>query len=312
MNESNILSLKEKRALNTQAFCENLHCGTGLTIAKLENANSFIVYQCEYKSNEYIYNWTTEDILNMSQSEFIEKLRAGVATIPENHDYKVYPSCKALRGECINNGNLDVVRVNVSSACNIKCKFCDIKSLKPIFPKEKELYFDILNKLQNAHLKYLQLTGDGEPFIYKKETLEFIKTLTTDTCKILVIFTNNTLLDKEDIELIHNVALKTGIKMQIMCSCSAITPETYRTVHCNDNFDKVVENIKLISKYDMLQNINFVIMPDNLHELEFYKQFWLEQGIDKTAATIIHDYCYPGATKFVYDSPEYKRFIENS
>jgi len=31
-----------------------------------------------------------------------------------------------------------------------------------------------------------------------------------------------------------------------------------------------------------LAGINFVIQPDNLHELEFYKEFWQKQNVNTT------------------------------
>lgn len=296
------------------ATCENHHCGYGLTISKKENENKYIVFQCEYKSDEIIYEWDMDDIFNMSNEEFINKMRSGSELILPNHDESIYKFCKSVSDKCRIDGPLNVIRVNTSSGCNIKCKFCNIRSLKPIYLREKELYFNILEKIRSTkpNLDYLQLTGDGEPFIYKEETLKYIESLTADVCKILVIFSNCTLLDKDDITRIYQAVTKAGIKCQIMCSCSGITSETYEKNHGNNKFDKVVENIKLINEYNLLQNVNFVITPDNLHELEFYKQFWHEKGVTKTSATVIHDYCWPGATKFVYDSAEYKRFIENS
>lgn len=303
---------KERSAYIMPHKCENSACGFGLTINKAENEHKYKVFHCEFKSEESIINdLLAEDIINMSADEFIKMLREASKAVPPNHSKAVFKRCKSKLQECNFSGPLQVVRVNTSTACNIKCKFCDITSAKPIYPEEKLLYFNILEKLRDGkpHLNYLQLTGDGEPFVYKKDTLDYIATLNPDVCKRFVIFTNCTLLNPEDIEFIYNMQEKNKIKVQIMCSCSAITPETYKEIHRNDNFYKVVENIKLINKYDMLQNINFVITPDNLHELSMYKQFWLENGVEKISATVIHDYCWPGATKFVYDSNEYKQFI---
>ena len=307
------ISDKEREAFEaTTSPCENLFCEHGVTICKKCNEHKYVAYQCEFKSEEYIYEWTADEIINMPAKEFIDLIRKGSESLPKNHDFKVYKYCKSDGNVCYSNGPLDVIRVNTCSACNIKCKFCDIPSMKPVYPEEKEIYFNIISKIIEVkpHLIYLQLTGDGEPFIFKKDTLEFMKTLTPDVCEKLVIFSNCTLLNPEDIELMYEYSKMTGVKNQIMCSCSAITPETYKIMHNNDNFFKVVENIKLINKYDMLQNVNFVITPDNLHELCMYKQFWHEQGVLKTSSTVVHDYCLPGAAKAVYESAEYKRFIE--
>lgn len=317
MNDKNNLignsTNKEREAFEaTTSPCENLFCEHGVTICKKCNDHKYVAYQCEFKSEEYIYEWTADEIINMSAEKFVNMIRTASETLPKNHDYNVYKFCKSNSKKCYTNGPLNVIRVNTSTACNIKCKFCDIPSMKPVYPEDKELYFNILSKIveNKPHLKYLQLTGDGEPFIYKKETLEFIQTLNTEVCGKLVIFSNCTLLNPEDIELMYNFSQVSGVKIQIMCSCSAITPETYKKVHNNNNFYKVIENIKLINKYNMLQNVNFVITPDNLHELCMYKQFWNENNIIKTSSTVVHDYCWPGATKMVYESAEYKQFIE--
>lgn len=310
-SQAALISEKEKRAFEAKAICENLNDGSGITISRKENSDDYIVFQCEYKSDSYLYKWTEDDIYKMSADELKTKLHtASEMEPPANFDRRVFSYCKSIHNQCIPNGPLSILSISMTTACNAKCKFCDIKSLKPVKKNEKELYFDILNKIKGIGVNSLLLTSDGEPFFYKKETLDYIDTLKSDTCKTLIIYTNATLINKDDIKHIYDATTRNGIKCRIMCSCSAITPETYKLVHGTDNFYKVVENIKYINELGLLQNINYVIIPENLHELEFYKQFWHEQGVMKTSSTVVHDYCCKGAAKIVYESAEYRRFIE--
>lgn len=275
------------------------------------NENIISVIRCCHRTDEPIYQWTADDILSMTKQEFMKKIFDGYNIIPDNHDYNTYFYCKTKEKQCIwNDEYLDTISVATSVLCNIKCKMCDIISHKKVFPIDKVVYFDILNKIKGYKLKTIELTSEGEPFIYKEDTIKYIESLTLNDCKELEIMSNLTLLTEEDIIRIYTAVAASGIKVKFLCSCSGITEETYKEIHKNDKFNQVVKNIQLICRLNMLNCINFVVMPDNLHELEFFKQFWLDHNVPEyyCSDTLIVDYNYPGATKYVQESLEYRKY----
>lgn len=292
--------------------CQNAN--QELTINKCDdvNENLYSVFRCGHKKLEPIYTWSANDILSMTSDEFMQKMYSGFKILPPNHDFKTYYYCKTDSDVCEWSGELDTVSVAISALCNIKCKMCDIISHKKIDAIDKIVYFDVLYKLKGHGLKVIRLTTEGEPFVYKEETFKYLETLTHNDCETVDIFTNTVLLTQDDIDRLYRIKCTNGIDIKILCSCSGITPETYSIVHNNNKFETVEKNIRLINSYGMLNCVNFVIMPDNLHELEFYRQFWTERGLSlyQITACVLSDYCYPGAAEKVLKSYEYKRYLE--
>lgn len=294
--------------------CENGTNELRLIKKNLTDKHEYAVIHCCHRVWEELYVFSEDELLNISKSDFMNKLYECYNLIPQNHDYNTYYYCKTHEKQCIwNDEKLEVVSVSTSPRCNISCRFCDIKSHKSVSKNDKAIYFTILNMLKNNNLKQIELTSEGEPFIYKEDTLQYIENLTTNDCKRLEIMSNLTLLTEEDILRIYTASLSNDIEIKILASCSGITNETYKLHHNNDNFERVVNNIKLINSLDMLNCINFVITPENLHELDFFKQFWGEKGVKsyKCTATVLVDYCYPvkNATEIVLKSKEYNNYI---
>lgn len=252
-------------------------------------------------------------LYNLSKEEFKNLLLSAYTKIPENHRYETDFYCQANANCCVyNDRSLKFVAVDIFRYCNIHCPMCYIsKTQFMTFDENKKLYFFILNNLKGLDLDTIQLTGIGEPFMLKKETIEWLSSLNINDVKNIFIITNTTLLELDDIIKLSEISKNTGVKINIMSSCSAITEDIYKIVHNNHNFNKVIENICNLNKYGLLQFINFVIQPENLHELEFYKQFWSELGIDTKKCLsniIVGDY---NTSIKIKNSEEYKNFLQN-
>ena len=254
-----------------------------------------------------------DSLYKLTKDEFKNLLFSAYAKIPENHKYETEFYCQTKAKRCIYNElTLKFVAVDIFRYCNIHCPMCHVsKTQFMTFEENKKLYFFILNNLKELQLDTIQLTGIGEPFMLKADTFNWLSTLTKNDTKNILIITNTTLLNIDDIIKMYEISKNTGIKINVMSSCSAITEETYKLVHNNNNFNKVVENICNLNKYGLLEFINFVIQPVNLHELEFYKQFWSEKGIDTKKCLgniIVGDY---DTSIKIENSNEYKSFLQN-
>lgn len=271
--------------------------------------------RCCYKYHEITKLYNITDVIN--NNNFIDDVLAAAPIIPKNHDYTIYPHfCKTNETQCdYSNDEITSIEVATSYTCNLNCIMCGFRNFtKDIdLSSDKELYFHILNNIKGHHLETLTLTTEGEPFFYKKETLEYLKSLTLNDTKNVFIISNLTLLNEADIDLLKDINDK-GVKINIMASVDAITAETYKKIRRNDNFNKVIDNVKLLNKYGLLNSINYVIMIENLHELDFLYDFYKNINIDKT---MINYLVFNGEEteeirnkiNYIINSPEYKRFI---
>ena len=190
--------------------------------------------------------------------------------------YKIQPTsnpiCNGLK-ECKKVEKISNLSVNVPG-CNLSCYMCPC-SAKPD-NESKNTYFRILNSIKNFNLDYLALSTGGEPFLWKKETLDYLLSIDTQTSKKIDITTNGTLLNEEDIEILKKVKTK----LNIIVSISHITNEGYQNIHRNSNFEKVLKNVELLKRAGLLQWINVVICQYNVQDLEKIVSFWKEKGID--------------------------------
>ena len=277
------------------------------------------ITRCCHREEEILYTMTYDDVYNMSSADFIKLLHNLYKITPKNHDYKTYYYCKTHEKVCnYCDSYFDTIYVDILTNCNLHCSFCNIYKHYITTDEDLKVYFDILNKLKKNNLKTLYLTCQGEPFFYKKETFDYLTSITSNDFKTVFIITNGTMLNFEDIVKLYNITKNNNIKISVIVSCSGISPETYKKSHNNNNFYKVVENAKLLNYFNLLCSINFVISPENLHELLNLKAFWNNYGIKSyqvTGSVIIDEvieYQTKSASKIVLESQEYKIFKDSN
>lgn len=185
--------------------------------------------------------------------------------------------CNGLK-ECV---KLPIKNLTVNaSGCNIKCYMCPCSN--PPDAETKETYFKTLYKLKDFNLDWLYLSTGGEPFIWKKETLDYIDVLDESYTKHLDITSNGTLINSDDISRLS----KAKIDVKIAISISDINAEGYENIHCNKNFEKVLENTLSLHKVGLLRNVNVVICKYNIDNLDNILKFWQEKGIAVTFMTV--------------------------
>ena len=150
------------------------------------------------------------------------------------------------------------------------------------------------------------LTDNGEPFFYKERTLSYLKSLDKDKdFKTISCISNLTLLSDGDIDLLANI--NKNIKLTVIASIDGITEETYRKIRGNNLFNKVLHNALELNKHGMLEQINFVVQNDNIHELLEAYEFWKNLNNVKFNAIPVNN-----DTEFnnIINSEEYKKFIK--
>ena len=156
--------------------------------------------------------------------------------------------------------NIQVVLFN---KCNSNCIMCN---------QTKEKYFlsdKYLKEITNNYLQYLDtlLWQGGEVFLYD-EFIEIVKQVSKYKRINQQIITNaqnlNEMIIKELVSLPN---------IKLIISVDGVKKETYEKIRIGCNFNRLIENIKLLNKYkekyksNIATNINFVILRENYKEI---------------------------------------------
>lgn len=303
-----IINNKNKKQI---MYCRNQTTNVNILFADSKHIG---ISHCYYREmpDELSGIISIDDLYKMSTDDFKCYLKKSYSEIPITHDYNTKYYCETKQDKCYYNDKcIKSINVSTFTHCNLnKCIMCNTADKKLALNEETKLYFHILNNIRGMNLNHISFTTRGEPFLLKKQTFDYLKSLTNNDTKLIRFNSNMTLLNDSDIINLFNISEKINIPIKIVASCSAITPDTYLKIHANNNFERVVNNIKLLNKYNMLNFVNFVVQFPNLHELEFYKNYWNEQGIDNNKLI-----CTPvighGGEKVV-QTIEYQRFIHDN
>lgn len=165
--------------------------------------------------------------------------------------------------------------------CNINCAMCRGER---IYNKEEiDNYFKILEAIKGNELENIHLANRGEPFLFKEKTFKFLESLSEKDCKLILIITNATLLNRSDIDRL--AALK--VPPLVTVSCDGITYDTYKSIRRNNFFDTVIDNIQYMALKKVLNVVNIVISNLNLHELCEMPPFFEKLGIPLQKQTYI-------------------------
>lgn len=221
--------------------------------------------------------------------------------------YSLHPICKNLYNTeddkiCIlhdSDNKIKNIDVSFLPGCNIRCSMCKINHSQNL-NHLKTAYFNILYSLKNKSLNTISLTQMGEPFLFKSETFDYLKQLTLNDTKSVKIVSNLTLLNENDIVELS----KCNVCIKILASISGIKPDTYKIIHNNDNFDKVIENAILLKKLNMLFHINVVVQDYNINELQEIYDFW--HGLN------VHINFIPVDNKPIDEMPKLFEFLKNN
>lgn len=165
---------------------------------------------------------------------------------------------------------LENICVSTLESCNLKCKMCGYDHSPNKFLMDN--YFYILETLKGHNLEGLGLTQLGEPFFYKKKTMDYLKSLTYNDFKHIDIITNASLLDDEDIELLSEI--NKTVQIVIIVSFDGITKKTYEFIRQNSNFEKVMHNALLMKEKNLLYSVNFVVTRETKGELLEAYEYW--------------------------------------
>lgn len=194
--------------------------------------------------------------------------------IIQNDEYKNYYCNYGKRP-------IENIEVSIQTSCNLNCIMCREQII--INKEIDKLYFKILEQLKGHNLNCLQLTAQGEPFLYKTETFNYLNSLNRNDFKNIICVSNLTLLNDNDIDNLYRI--NNNIKIRITASIDAITESTYKKIRKNNFFTKVMHNACYLNELGLLTGINFVLQKENLNELMQAYEYW--HNIIKTNFNVI-------------------------
>lgn len=143
------------------------------------------------------------------------------------------------------------ILLQITERCNLKCKHCFVSSL----PEGNDLPFQtikdiILPRLKAANVSRITLTG-GEPMVHKN-ILEIIEEINKYKMHI-TLCTNGLGLNETFIRKLYNLG-----DIHVNVSLDGFSSSSHGKFRGNENesvFEKIIANIKLLSKYKLLNGI---------------------------------------------------------
>lgn len=153
----------------------------------------------------------------------------------------------------------DIAFIEVTRACNLKCKHCLNNSGNKINNQlTTEEIFCLIKKLAVAGVQEIRFTG-GEPLVHK-DIYSMIK-LATSLGIYTSIGTNGTLIDEKIAKKLKTVGLKKAV----------VSLDGTRTKHDEirgkGNYDKTVLSIKYLKEQGVKIKVNSVIMKSNMEDV---------------------------------------------
>jgi len=172
--------------------------------------------------------------------------------------------------------------VDIGNVCNLSCPLCPTgrrdKSAAKGFMRFQE-FREIIDEL-GAYLTNLELYNWGEPLLNKDlvKMVKYAKDRNVPVC----ISTNLNVLDRETAE-----ALMATFIDKVFISCDGASPETYRTYRVGGDFDKLIDNVHLLTEAKKRQGNSYTrlillshVFKHNEHEIEKIESLARDLGLE--------------------------------
>ena len=174
------------------------------------------------------------------------------------------------------------IEIDLTNRCNHRCSFCYYAEHIGVDAEKPSLDTDILKKrmkeARELGTKALSFTGGGEPMIHPnyQDFIKYAKELNFDIGTI----TNGSVITQRNVDtIIDNL-------QWIRISIAGGDKKSYEKVQGVDQFEKVVENIKLLSQRKTERNSNLnvgiriLVTPENISSLKNFANIIKTLNID--------------------------------
>jgi radical SAM protein with 4Fe4S-binding SPASM domain len=155
---------------------------------------------------------------------------------------------------------------------------------------------------------YIQLFLQGEPYI-NKELPEMIRYAHENKIYV-VISSNGLLINKNNISRLLEDAPD-----KLIFSMDGTDEETYRMYRVGGDFNKAMENLKLLVEEKRKLNLSkpyielqFLVMKQNEHQIEHVKKMAKNLGVNQLTLKSMQVYSFESALKFLPENRKYSRY----
>jgi len=179
----------------------------------------------------------------------------------------------------------EIVEIQPSEFCNQRCNYC-FHSRKKITSEPKNKYLNIeqysalFSDLKKMKVKYLSISGGGEPFLYN-DIIPLIKSAHETGIKTRIV-TNGTLMTRALMEELLR-------SQEIRFSVDAIKPSTFEKIRGvnEETYQELIQKIKELiilrneSKSRLSIGVTMLLSDKNYMEVEDFCKNFLELGVDR-------------------------------
>lgn len=151
--------------------------------------------------------------------------------------------------------------LEVTDSCNQRCLHCYTKSIARGHFLDKQILRRIIYQASELKFEQIQFTG-GEPFLYPN-LWEFVKHVRElQNIPIIEIYSNLTLLEDRDIELMKKYRIK--IATTLLGSCAEVHDKCTRT---KGSFERFMRNIRKIRDSGIEFRVGVVRLLENQDDI---------------------------------------------
>lgn len=169
------------------------------------------------------------------------------------------------------------LRVSVTDACNIRCRYCMPATVNSFLPQSKLLSFDAIERivrvLVKSGVRKVRLTG-GEPLM-RPDLDQLVNRLHRIEGLDQLAMTTNGMMLAGMIDRLVGAGLT-----HINISLDTLREEAFRQISRRDGIDRVLEGIESALKTDLVVRLNALILRDiNLEDCIPLVEFARERNI---------------------------------
>lgn len=195
--------------------------------------------------------------------------------------------------------------VELVEHCNLRCGYCYRNALPakgPYIPGEQLI--QILKDVVQLGLKSIELTG-GEPLLHPH--FSDILAFCAEHLELVAILTNGTLITEEIARQIGQYRGKVVLQLDLDGS----TPSLHDKLRgVKGSFERTVQGVELLSKYNVRFRVAMNITKDNLHDIENTLLLSKNLGVTWFGFSLVLDYGRGKGMDIVY-SPEQITYLNN-
>jgi len=176
------------------------------------------------------------------------------------------------------------VLAETTAFCNLQCVMCPQKTLtRPKGEMSFEIFKKIVDEIASVNPSTrLWFAIMGEALLLKDKFVTMVRYAKEKGIVSTNLNTNACLLTPELSDMLIDAGLD-----EIIIGLDAFTGETYKKIRIGGDFEKTLSNIMYLIDAKKRKHsdkphvlLQYIIMDENEHEVEAFRNFWIDKGVD--------------------------------